>query len=537
VAVAHRSVWPWLVALAAFVVYLAAGLTLISRGYAIGDAVARMQMARAVVDSRDTHAAAVGLVWMPLPVLLQLPGMLVLTQFGATLVSGPLSTALLGAATVPVIARLGTCIGLRRGLLVAVVLLYAFNPVTIFYAANGMSEASFLLLAAIACLAYLRWLDTGYVRYMGLLGIALAFACLTRYEAALMAGVFAVAVALQTARGRRFAAFVVVILPSVFAWFVWLALCQVLLGDAFFGPRWLSKQSVPPTDARWLPHDLNLSSVGNYCLDLTLRYAPLLLLVVPLALGSELPRFRLGARRLGAVVVLLAAAVFPGEVGILLMRRDSWGDPRYFSELALFVAIAAIWLLRPASSLARPTIAALVLAGLALGWATGFATMSDPAVAAVEGEPVAMKTLLGQPPDNDNGSLTYVLPQWEDFVKRMDSRVRPGDLVAVDATQQFAIPLLTRHPTQVAIPSDRDFEQLLDTGSRRINFVVLDTSSGASMYKPVLQSILRFPPQGKSWVKVEESPGAALYALQEGPDTSAGPTAQPTNGATPGLSP
>src|SRR5262249_7996980 len=167
--------WPWLLAGVAFAVYLIIGLVLLFKiGYAIGDSVVRESQARSVVDSRDPHAASIGFYWMPIPVLSQLPLAAVLSRLGVSEASGPLSTALWAAGTIPVLVAIGRRLRLHDGWTALLVVIFAFNPWTIFYAANGMSEASFFFFLALTCLGYISWIKEGRLRDLALLGLALS---------------------------------------------------------------------------------------------------------------------------------------------------------------------------------------------------------------------------------------------------------------------------------------------------------------------------------------------------------------------------
>src|SRR5262249_29990197 len=156
----------------------------------------------------------------PLPVLSQLPFAAVLSRFGVSAASGPVSTALWAAATVPVLVAIGRRLQLRDGFVAVLVVVYAFNPWTIFYAANGMSEASFFFFLALTCLGYLSWVMSGRVAALVLLGMAMAGATLVRYETMGIAVILGVAVALQTRKGRRAGAVLITVLPAAFAMFV-----------------------------------------------------------------------------------------------------------------------------------------------------------------------------------------------------------------------------------------------------------------------------------------------------------------------------
>jgi hypothetical protein len=506
----------------ALVVYLVIGLILLFKvGYAIGDAVARESQARSAVDSRDPHAASIGFSWMPLPVLSQLPLAAVLSRFGVSEVSGPLSTAIWAAATVPVVAAIGRRLKLPDAYVGVIAVIYAFNPWTIFYAANGMSEASFFFFLALACLGYISWCVEGRLRHLALLGLALSGATLVRYETMGVAAIVAVAVAFQSPKGRRVGAAIIVALPTAFAMFVWFTICKVLLGDALF---FLKGGVEGPEGAAWLPARRTVAANLEYCLGLCLRFAPVLLLIVPLAFGQDVARVRSKAPRpFVALPIVAVAAVFPGQVFVLLFPNFTFGNPRYFSELIILGAVLAMVLVRPAVGVVRPALMAWLAAGLAFGWVTGYVTMDDRRVVAVENETDALRGLLG----GRNEATRWT--DWRTFAADLDRQLGPHDLVLEDSVSAFPVSLFSRRPTQFVITQDRDFEQIVAANDPRVTYVI---TTGDARADPRVSEFVASSPRGKEWKVVDNSPVAKLYHLQPAQTSSA--AAAGSNPAAPG---
>jgi hypothetical protein len=511
-----RRRWPALLGLVAFVAYAWVGIHLLfDGGYAIGDALARSAQARNVVDSRDPHLAAVGFVWMPLPTLAQLPFSAVLSIWDVAAASGPLSTAMFGAATIPVLAGICRRIGLRPAAQVAVVLAYACNPVVVFYAVNGMSEASFFFFASLACAWYLRWVESRRSYDLGVLGLVLAGASLTRYEAYGMTLLFGVAVALHMPRRRWVPTVVLVALPAMTALAVWMVTSHVLLRDATFFLRGLRNSATPPADAPWLPAERNLASGFTYSLPLVVRLSPAILALLPLALLDDARRWtRTRGRPLVVPVVLLAAGLlFPASVVWLMARDETWGNPRYFAPMILFTTVMAAWLMRPGSLVPRRWHGAVVLV-LVVGWATGLATIADRGIAAIEGEPFAVHQILGIGSGQPTASNAYALRDWRALVDQLDDLTGADDLVAADATASFPAPLFSAHPERFVIPSDRDFERLVANPDGRITFVIVQRLVSADVFQSSVVAILDTAPPGMRWEQIGAYSIADLYQLQ-----------------------
>ena len=176
--------WPFVLAVAAFGVYVAAGcFMLYSVHYAIGDALSRSADARAVLFSRDPHLAAWGFVWFPGPVVLELPFMAVVSPLNHAALAGPLSTATCGALTVLVIVRLLRRLGLSEPVVAGLTLTYCLNPIIIFYCGNGMSEASFYLAASVFMLGVVWWYQETSPLSLILMSMGLAASMAIREEA------------------------------------------------------------------------------------------------------------------------------------------------------------------------------------------------------------------------------------------------------------------------------------------------------------------------------------------------------------------
>src|SRR3990172_1357561 len=122
----------------------------------LGDAVARTANGVYAVLSRDRHLAAIGFVWLPGPTIVQLPFILLLDAGRAPLFAGNLMSVISAAATVLVLWRLLERLQVPPRYNLALVALYALNPMTLFYAANGMSEAPFVSLVLLVIWQYLE---------------------------------------------------------------------------------------------------------------------------------------------------------------------------------------------------------------------------------------------------------------------------------------------------------------------------------------------------------------------------------------------
>jgi hypothetical protein len=185
--------------LASFVVFLTVAV-LLDFHYKVypGDAVSRMANGFYVVYSRDPHLAAVGFVWTPLVSMADLVFLLgndIWPALSHNDMAGSLTSvfAMAGAAHQIRAALREWGVGRTPRLLLTAS--FVLNPMILYYAGNGMSEAFFLFTLTASARYLLRWIQASDLRSLAYAAIALGFAYLTRNEAAAAIGGGAICVA------------------------------------------------------------------------------------------------------------------------------------------------------------------------------------------------------------------------------------------------------------------------------------------------------------------------------------------------------
>lgn len=156
------------------------------QGVLLGDAVSRTANAFYVLFCKPYRFTSMGLVWNPLPSLLQLPFAalaklwrpFVTRGVGAAVVS-----ALFAAWQGKTLLRTFEQLGAGRFSSLLITLLFCLNPYVFFYGANGMSEIIFTAFAMQIVCSLSLWMRRGNAG--GLLSVAAGFVgmFLTRYEA------------------------------------------------------------------------------------------------------------------------------------------------------------------------------------------------------------------------------------------------------------------------------------------------------------------------------------------------------------------
>jgi hypothetical protein len=464
----------WILVLSSATLYVVAGVWLrYTMHYTIGDSLTRTADAVYVLFSRDPHLAAIGSVWLPFSEFIQIPFALLLRPFGQVELAGPVSTALCTVLTTLIIAQLCRVLEVSRVATFAICLVWAFNPVAVFYAANGMSEASSFMCLALAMFGYLAWIRLKRTSYLVVLAMGLAGAVLIRYEALGVVPVMAFLAAWDTKTRRpSLITMLIAAMPAAAAFLLWMVSDWLLLGDAF---RWAKNTGPPPVDPPWLmgAHDFPtyLLYVGRW----TIIFGPLLVVLVLLL--SRPSRFR------GTLGILAAAGVFPVVHLLLLTRHTSWGDPRYFAAAAMFAAVGAAWL---ASSGPRPNWRWIragwdtaVVAVLLVGSVTAPIALTNPVATRVEAEGRIFGSFFGIPQPVYQTFHGFPDPQstqdfrlWRQVAADLDPELARGKRVIVDTNIGFGAVLFSKHPSGFVMNSDRDFESILSDPAGSVDYAI-----------------------------------------------------------------
>jgi hypothetical protein len=175
-------------------------LFIFQRGYVLlyGDAVAHINIARRVFDSKTPGLLQLGTVWLPLPHLLMIPFLISkdLWQRGAGGSIPSMAAYVLGVVGMfrlcrGVLSRAAVSTGSEPDLTARVaawiaVIVYAANPNLIYLQATAMGEALYLAFF-IWSVVYFSEFFAGDATALSKCGFCLAAACLTRYDGWLLA--------------------------------------------------------------------------------------------------------------------------------------------------------------------------------------------------------------------------------------------------------------------------------------------------------------------------------------------------------------
>jgi hypothetical protein len=489
----------------AWLAYMAvAAVVVVGAHSIIGDAWSRVANAYYVLYSRDPHLAAIGFVWNPLPslaVIPLLPLKIVWPDMVATGFAGSIVSALCMAAAVWEVHGIGLDWHVRRSARVLVALLFAFNPMILYYGANGMSEAMFILTLVVAVRYLARWASTHETVPLVVAAFALAAAYMTRYEAVVATlGAFGVVVLLSAlhragdVRSRiveGLADGLVLAVPFLTAFVAWAVASWLIVGDPFqqftsvYGV--VSQLAVAQSSVASFTGQ-GTSSAYVWIARQLIGLEPGILVLGLLGLVATF-RGRWGLT-LPAVAILGSVVAF-AVFGFLTGRTLGW--LRYSITVIPMASILAFAALAPNPARFENSrrlsllgagfgkVAGLaVVALIALSVPIGAATMLDPAQNPQSGgEAFQLRPILfpGQP-------IAAITPFGQYEVGRQAATYIDGlslrnGSVLVDGAMGFPIILESRNPTQFVTTPDRDFQQaLLDPLSFHVQYLLVPEDVG-----------------------------------------------------------
>ncbi len=521
----------------AFAGYLTAAAYLsLNQHLLANDAYSRIASAQRMLFGHDPHLAAIGFVWSPLPVLALLPLVPFKWVWPAMTTynfAGSLVSTICMAGAVREMALFLADMGLDRLRRSALVVAFALHPLVLVYAANGMSEAMFLLFLLMGTRRIAGWLRSGELHWGMSAGLALAAAYLTRYEG-LLAGAAAVALVagaayrsrLGTTRQRMDRALstaAVVGSPVVAAFLVWMVVSWVITGNALeqfssaYGTssQLAAKTAAPIVAGGWAAYALNQifvlepfiailiagAALRAWWKGLTPEVAAVLVILGPVlgfmflsnamsTIDHEL-RYMIVTVPLAVLTTgtLLAPARLAGWSDGGMSPRLSWPGRLRTGARALRGPLtgAARAMRRPAAEL--PPLALVSARGLDARRRVGQLAPVAAVLAIALALPVSISGITSSRLNYFDAPQIRAIYAPQGAAERqavqryvterkiaadLDARaLRPGS-VLLDDFMGFPIPINSGNPKQFVITSDRDFKAVLsDPAASGIQFVLV----------------------------------------------------------------
>lgn len=151
-----------------------------------GDAASHLVKSRILIDSQHFSLESIGPVWLPLPHLALLPFAAVDSLFFSGIAGPALGIPCLVGTGLLLLAIVRRTTG-SRPIAFLSACLFCLNPNVVYMALTPMSELPLIFLVSLGAYALFRWTSDGKDTWLVLCAASVTLACLTRYEAWLLA--------------------------------------------------------------------------------------------------------------------------------------------------------------------------------------------------------------------------------------------------------------------------------------------------------------------------------------------------------------
>jgi 4-amino-4-deoxy-L-arabinose transferase-like glycosyltransferase len=451
------------------------GILVLHYGSIVGDAQSRVADGWYVFFSRDPHLAAIGFVWNPLPSVLVMPLFLFKGVFPALTergFAGDIMSALFMAGCVVQLRAILRQLDVPALVTWVLVVVFALNPMVIYYGANGMTEALYLFFLLLGVRYLAQWIHAPRIGSLVAAGSALGFGYLVRYEAAFAAaaaGGLVLVVSFFRARGSRrkrlqAAACDVLVfgLPPAAAFIGWAVVSYVITGHLF--EQFSSQYGISAQVSVLGGAHLQDSLLHFETLQL-LAYAPLLPVVGALAIASAWRRrdarvLALGTL-VGTVVFTFGYALIGGSIPFFRYLFPAY--PLWILCIGVVFARAPHRGRVSVAYVASTGVAALLAAALALtSTATVALAMNDSQLGSAERQNLHW-IFTGRPETAYEHTLMVMVRSEHKITNEIDAMGLPSGSVVMDTFTPCVstILMMSSHPHQFVITSDRDFQRVL----------------------------------------------------------------------------
>ncbi|HTR75123.1 MAG TPA: hypothetical protein VMH33_07665 [Solirubrobacterales bacterium] len=336
---ARRLLEGWVIALIGMIAYTVIGEIVISNGHVIVfDAVDRLSRAYMVWWNEPAKLAAIGLSLTPMPTLLALPFALI-KPLATSLAALPVISAIPAGGTLAVLNATFRRCEMSSALRYAAVLLFAVNPLFVYYAGNGTGVALGVFFISAALYGLISWRVELSTRYLVVAGLALAFGAITYYPLIAWGLVLGLAIIGLRASDKVptpkiESAALVYLTPFAYSIMVWILLNAIILGSPF---GWLgepSTYSAINASAAVSHVGVTFSTAIKDLLELTVGAAPIALVAVPALILVAFSGVQGSMSGWLAVLILLIGALIVGNA-LIYDRADLLS-----LETGLYLAVA-----------------------------------------------------------------------------------------------------------------------------------------------------------------------------------------------------
>ncbi len=471
------------------------------------DGTARVHQAFSSVFSRDPHLAAIGLTWPPLPVLTDIPLVVLLRPFGQVFLAGSVMGAIYASGAVVMMYYVAREAGAGRilALMLAVALLthqHIYQS-----AAAGLSEAPFAMFLLASLFGYLRWMRTGGPGALTLAGLMGAAAAMCRYEGVLFVLVMAVGVyaltrgalpllpwfrsetAPRRETGAPGATLLAFLSPFAFVMTLWMWFNLQIMGNPLYflfgvGSTVRAPDTARiegPTHALWSAYE-SVSGALELGIEQTLFLSPLIVVSSVALLLYAVWRRNVDALTLVAVGwAIIAFQILTAYRGTLppWVRYWYWAVPMGFTLAAYGVGRVRAPGVRSLATLVVVVLAFVPNMRVFIDTYDHFPGDRDERV---------RNALLTTPDLRAVDTRVALVDEYRRVATMVDENVPPGALVLLDVLGPGgAVPLFIDDPRKLVITTDRDFESdFLSDARASVDYVLVPFPSFDNLVRSVV---------------------------------------------------
>jgi hypothetical protein len=326
-----------------FICELALGIYL---GYfkeiVLNDALSRTANSFYVLFIKPRRFASIGLVWNPLPSVLQLP-LIALAKFWRPIVSSGISadiiTALFSALSCSYIYIIFIRLKISKLYSIILIFLYITNPFIFFYGSNGMSEIIFFFMIIYIVLCLTLWIKEGSANYIVKIAFALSMAFFCRYEAipfALAVGIGVILVIFFSKKEKKFifnnklkeryfyaeSSMVILYTPFLYSIILWILFNWIITGNPLY---FLNSAYSNSAQSQYAVLITNFTYALKYVLTKCMPFIPLFIGIVIIRIKNR----RL--LRIDFLILVLMVAIMIIFHLMMLIKGASYGWLRFFS--------------------------------------------------------------------------------------------------------------------------------------------------------------------------------------------------------------
>ncbi|NMP20872.1 hypothetical protein [Sulfobacillus harzensis] len=504
---------PWYLGVSGFVAALVvAHHTLFSNGIIVGDAFSRVLSAYYVFLRPHPHFAAIGFVWNPLPSLLEVPLTLLHRWWPSLVVQGfagnIVSAAFYGIGLANLYRALHW-LRVPRWLRWTWTVIYALNPMILWYGANGMTDG--MLAAALLGMTegLLAYFETDAVSDLARSGIWLAVGFLLRYEAvpvAAFAGLGLIGALVRRGRSRAYIEGMLLVfeLPIVYMAGIWMFTNWLIMKNPLYfllSPYGNASQTLTGVYENALTRfaRAHLWNAIQVSVHWTFLFVPVIFGILGALIGQLS-----GSRRAGLPLIGAAAGAPMLQVILLYLGRSAdWA--RFFLYYIPFGFVLVALSVQDIGKRFRIFAVVLATGLLIVGNWTTWRALRNPVWG--NGDYAYVSDIV-------HGQRVHPFVQDEQISRYINAH--PHLKVLIDTFTSFDVVPYVKNPNQFVITADLNFQSALLNPLGQVNAFLVPEPSGTGKLNAINRTYPGLWAGKVPWTKlIATFPGTAyrLYAI------------------------